>query len=258
MMRYKFIIIAILLLNAAYAQKKIVDESVRYQQERMVFKQWDQNKFTPTSGFLGLNPYYWLTWGLMPSYKKTDLRPLSGSGEQTQRLSIVGVMNTTDGAYKLESDTIRNTALLETGNQLGTISAADPLWIMYYSKEFKPLLENSVNTILSPLPADVREKVISEGLYSWFKNELDMLKERLDGAHSSTLDRGARILAYHRMLLEYRHLNQVWATRTSGVRKTVSMTNGQQKVRSNQITIDTWSSDSDIKIANDVIRNKQY
>jgi hypothetical protein len=38
-----------------YAQSMVADKSIRYQQERMVFKQWDQNKFTPTSGFLGLN-----------------------------------------------------------------------------------------------------------------------------------------------------------------------------------------------------------
>ncbi|WP_230383744.1 zincin-like metallopeptidase domain-containing protein [Pedobacter endophyticus] len=58
-------------------QKKITDKHITYQQERMVFKQWDAGKFTPKSGFLGLNPEYWITWALHPNYPKTD-RDTSG------------------------------------------------------------------------------------------------------------------------------------------------------------------------------------
>lgn len=42
----------------AFSQKAIEDKAMRYQQERMVYKQWDKKKFEPTSGFLGLNPYH--------------------------------------------------------------------------------------------------------------------------------------------------------------------------------------------------------
>jgi len=70
------------------SQVPINDEAFRYQEQRMVFQQWDQNKFKPGKGFLDLNPYYWLVWGWpYPNYHKTDLRPLSATGPQSQRLA---------------------------------------------------------------------------------------------------------------------------------------------------------------------------
>src|ERR1700722_12692690 len=129
--------LGLLVVARANAQEEINDESLRYQEQRMVYQQWDQNKFTPTSGFLGLNPYYWLTWGwFYPNYHKTDLRPLSATGPQPQRLALVGTMSGIDNSYKLQSDTVRNTALSEVANQSGAISDADPLWLLYYSDEF--------------------------------------------------------------------------------------------------------------------------
>ncbi len=256
----KYLLLLILCLQGEYliAQQKINDESMRYQQERMVFKQWDKNKFTPTSGFLGLNPYYWLTWGLMPSYKKTDLRPLSATGPQTQRLGLAGVMNETDQGYKLESDTLRNTTLLEIANHLGALSATDPLWILYYSKELKPVLEHSANTILGPLPANVRAAVVSEGLYNWYAHELEILKERLDGARTADMDRGSRILAYHRMLLEYRTLAAKWATRTASAGLNLSRAAAQDQVRGNRVEIQSWTPESDVTIAKEVLRNRKF
>lgn len=247
-----------LFIQQVHAQKKIVDESIRYQQERMVFKQWDQNKFTPTSGFLGLNPYYWLTWGLMPGYKKQDLRPLSASGPQSQRLGLVGVMNATDHDYKLHADTLSNIALLEIANQSGALSAADPLWIMYYSKELKPVLQNTMSTILSGLSPALQSKVVSEGLYTWYKNQLDMLKERIEGAHSADMDRGSRILAYHRMLLEYRVLEATWATRIVSGDKNMQRSADKDKAKSAQVNLSGWTPDTDVKIANEVVNTRKF
>jgi hypothetical protein len=190
-------------LHSCFGQSEANDPSVRYQEQRMVYLQWDQNKFTPKAGFLSLNPYYWLTWGLFhPDYHKKDLRPLSATGPQTQRLALVGAMNNTDNKYKLQSDTVRNTALSEIANQSGLISDADPLWQLYYSNELKPVLNNSTASILAGLSPQVSAKLVSEGLYAWYKNELDMLKERIQAAHSTTMDRGSRILACHRYLME--------------------------------------------------------
>src|ERR1700755_201197 len=125
-------ILSFMFYASCFAQEEIDDKSFRYQEQRMVFQQWDQNKFTPTSGFLGLNPYYWLTWGwFYPNYHKTDLRPLSATGPQTQRLALVAAMNSTDGRYKLQSDTVRNTALSQISSQSGLVSGADPLWFLY-------------------------------------------------------------------------------------------------------------------------------
>jgi hypothetical protein len=129
----KFILLMILLpllTMRCMAQREVNDESVRYQEQRMVYLQWDQDKFTPKPGFLSLNPYYWLTWGLFdPNYHKTDLRPLSATGPQTQRIALVGGMNSTDNNYKQTSDTVRNTALTSIAEQSGLLSDADPFMV---------------------------------------------------------------------------------------------------------------------------------
>ncbi|NCD68291.1 hypothetical protein [Mucilaginibacter agri] len=241
-----------------FAQSVVNDKSIRYQQERMVFTQWDQNKFTPTSGFLGLNPYYWLTWGFFyPNYHKTDLRPLSASGPQTQRLSLVAAMNNTDNNYKLQSDTVRNTALAEIANQSGALSDADPLWLLYYQHQFSPVLDNSSESILSGLNPQVSAKLVAEGLYDWYKNELDRLKERIEGAHNSDMDRGARIMAYYRMLQEYRRLAGVWAIRTASAQRTITMAAQQQRLKTNQVGVPDWTPQTDIRIANKVLQHLQ-
>ncbi len=255
------ILLPLLILQWAcgcYAQSVVQDQSIRYQQERMVYRQWDQNKFTPKAGFLSLNPYYWLTWGLFyPNYHKTDLRPLSGSGPQTQRLALVGALNSTDNKYKLQSDTVRNTALSEVANQSGLLSDADPLWLLYYKNQLSPVINNTAATILSGLTPQVTAKLVSEGLYSWYKNELDMLKQRIEAAHSTDLDRGTRILAYHRYLMEYRKLSGIWAIRTSSAQSTLTMTAQQQRLKTNQVDVPDWTPHADIDIANKVLQHVQ-
>src|ERR1700743_390756 len=117
----KLIFLFILILPlcfGSFAQVPVNDEALRYQEQRMVFQQWDQNKFKPGSGFLGLSPYYWLGWGLpYPHYHKTDLRPLSGTGPQPQRRALAGAMNKTDANYKMQSDTVKTTAVSQIANQ---------------------------------------------------------------------------------------------------------------------------------------------
>jgi hypothetical protein len=258
MKKYIFLLTGCLLARLASAQMVINDQSIRYQQERMVFKQWDINKFTPTHGFLWLNPYYWLTWAWYPRYPDNDLRPLGPVGPQTQRLALVGAMNATENSYKLQADTLRNSAVSEIANQSGLITPADPLWLIYYSKELKPLLEHSEGDILAALPSAVRQKVVSEGTSTWYIRELDMLKERLDGARNTTLDRGARILAYHRMLMEYRVLAATWSTRTATAAMNMNRVAQQQQVRNNQVSINIWTPQSDVAIARKVLADRKY
>ena len=255
------ILLPLLLLKMACncsSQSIAQDQSVRYQQERMVYLQWDQNKFTPKAGFLSLNPYYWLTWGLFhPDYHDKDLRPLSAGGPQTQRLALVGGLNATDNKYKLQSDTVRSTALLEIANESGLISGADPLWMLYYRNQLAPVINNSAASILKGLTPQVSAKLIEEGLYSWYKNELDMLKQRIDAAHSTDMDRGERIMAYHRYLMEYRNLAGVWAIRISSAQSTLDMAKQQQKLKANQVDVPEWTPHSDIEIANKVLKHVQ-
>jgi hypothetical protein len=139
----------------------------------------------------------------------------------------------------------------------GLTSEADPLWILYYRDELKPVLNNSMASILAGLTPQVSAKLVSEGLYAWYKNELDRLKERVNGAHSADMDRGSRILAYHRLLLEYRRLSGVWATRTSSAQMTLTMTAQQQKLKNGQVTVTNWTPQTDVQIAGKILQHIQ-
>ena len=112
-------------------------------------------------------------------------------------------------------------------------------------------------TILAGLSPPVSAKLVSEGLYSWYKNELDMLKERIDAAHNTTMDRGARIIAYHRYLMEYRRLAGVWAVRTSSAQVTLNMTAQQQKLQAGHVAVSNWTPQTDIRIAKQVLQHLQ-
>ncbi|MDT3401280.1 hypothetical protein [Mucilaginibacter terrae] len=255
---FNLLLILLLLQQVAHAQQMVKDDAMIYQQQRMVFQQWDQNKFTPKPGFLSLNPYYWLTWGLFhPNYHKTDRRPLSATGPQTQRLALVGTMNSIDGRYKLQSDTVRNTALSEIANHSEMITAADPLWQLYYSQQLRPVLNFSVASILAGLPPAVSAKVSEEGLLNWYISELEMLRERVQAAHSTDMDRGARIMSYHRLLLEYRKLAAVWAIRTSSAQATIEMTRQQKRLKDGVSTLTGWTPQTDVQIARNVLTRVQ-
>jgi hypothetical protein len=242
------------------AQEVIYDDAILYQEQRMVFKQWNQNQFLPKPGFLSLNPYYWLVWGLFdPNYHKTDLRPLSATGPQTQRLALVAATNTTDNQYKLHSDTLRNTALSQLVAESGLLSNADPLWLLYYNQQFQPLLNYSAATTLGPLSPRVSAKLVSEGLYSWYTNELGMLKQRLQGARTTDMDRGSRIMAYYRLLKEYRTLAGVWAIRIAAAKKYMALTARQQQLSTGSASpAGVWTPQSDVQIANTVLSHANY
>jgi hypothetical protein len=251
--------LGLLFCSRISAQAIIEDQAVENQSQRMVFQQWNQNDFYPHKGFLDTNPYYWLVWGLFdPNYHKTDLRPLSLTGSQTQRLALVGSMNGIDNQYKLHSDTVRKTALSQIAENLGLLSDADPLWLLYYSGQFSPLLNYNATSILGPLSANVSTKLVSEGMYSWYTNELDRLKQRLNGARSTDMDRGSRIMAYYRMLNEYRNLSSVWATRVAGAQTTLNMAKYQQQLKSSSVPVNNWTPNSDVQIALKVLQNAKY
>lgn len=244
---------------AIQAQSVIKDDAVDNQSQRMVFQQWDQNKFYPKPGFLSLNPYYWLVWGFFdPNYHKTDIRPLSATGQQTQRLALVSTLNGIDNRYKLQSDTARNTALSQIASQTGLLSDADPLWLLYYKQQFNPLLNYTPVSILAGLTPQVSTKLVSEGLYSWYTDELDKLKERLNGARSADMDRGSRIMAYYRMLNEYKNLSSVWAIRTSTAQMTLDMAARQQSLQKGTASIPNWTPNRDVQIAKQVLTNAKY
>lgn len=242
-----------LLVIQALAQRPIRDKHVTHQQERMVFKQWDRKKFTPTSGFLGLSPNYLLTWAWHPNYPKKDLRPLGPAGPQSQRLAFAAAMQNTENTYKLHADTLRNTAVTEAVNYSGVFSATDPLWLLYYRHEFEPLLEQQDGALLTGIPAKERDYLVRTGVYDWYREESAGIRQRLDGAMNATLDRGSRILVYHRLFLEYRKLNTSWEARKQYARKFLSLTESANKMKTREQPIVQRGYRTDQQIADDIL-----
>jgi hypothetical protein len=241
----KLLIVLFLSPVSLFAQSVIKDNAVLHQEQRMVFNNWDNNKFDPKPGFLSLNPYYWLVWGLFyPNYHKVDLRPLSANGPQTQRLALAGVQSSEDNKYKLHSDTVKNTALSQIASQSGLLSDTDPLWLLYYKSKFNPLLNYT--------PAG------TDPISTWYSGELAGLKERLNGARTTNQDRGSRILSYYRLLKEYETINGVYAIKTSTVQKNSDMTKEVQKAQQGNQTIPNWTPNSDVDIAKKVLLNRKY
>ncbi|TCD07693.1 hypothetical protein EZ449_14250 [Pedobacter frigidisoli] len=238
------------------AQRTITDRNIINQQERMVFKSWDPAKFTPTPGFLGLNPEYWLTWALHPNYPKTDLRPLSPFGPQTQRISLVLAMGQTDNAYKRHSDTLAQTAAIRAAGHLGALSPADPLWQLYYSAQLSELINGSPRSALDGLDAQLGGFLVSSGLYSWYTQERESLLERLEIIRNADMERGSRIMGYHRLLSEYRKLKATWQQRKSAASKQVSLSGLSERMHGKSSGI-RLKGRSDIEIADEILAHSK-
>jgi len=239
---------------ATMAQQAAQDEAVNYQHERMVYKQWDQNKFTPTSGFLGLNPLYWLTWGLRPSYKKVDKRPLSGSGLQTQRLGLTATYDDQANKSRLETDTIAGVARADIARTSSALSGAEPLWIMYYRKELDFVINATPEDIMSTVPPKILPQIIQASTFNWYAEQIGILRERLDGARTTDMDRGSRILAYHRILLKYRSLHEQWMDHLAAAVLGLKQEENRKIVKSGTAVYST-ARKSDKEIAKEVVNN---
>jgi len=244
-------------ISGVHAQLKIRDQSMVNQQERMVFKSWDREKFTPAPGFLGLNPYYWLTWGLHPNYPKTDLRPLSPSGPETIRLGLSANMQRVDRDYELGSDTLNNVALDQITSYSGLLSNADPLWVLYYSKEMKALTAQHNVDPLAGLSPEVARQLVREGSYDWYISQRDQLAERLEGSRRTNQDRGSRILSYHRLLLEYRKLLGIWSGKTAGAARMIRLKGVKARIRQLHVP-ESASPQSDNEVAKKILAQRKY
>lgn len=250
-----FLICLLWLSLAGSAQVAIRDEFIINQQERMVFKSWDASKFTPKPGFLGLNPMYWITWGLHPNYPDTDLRPLSPSGPQTVRLGLIAAMNSTQEAYKAHADTLRNTAVSNFAAYSASLGDADPLWNIYYRSALSPLA-NLPELHLNSLSNGQRKYIDQTGILSWYTEQHQALSERLRLAKSTDMERGSRILLYHRLLLEYRKLQAAWEDKLRASKTYLNLSLKKQKIKERSTGI-TDQRLSDIQIADKILKNSK-
>lgn len=260
MKKYTLILIMFMAFNyITMAQMRLNDQAIIYQQERMVYKQWDRDKFIPK--WKWWRPRTWApyaaTWLLQPSYKNgSDLRPLRSGGEQTKRLALALLMQNSSNYYKKEADTLRNTAIAEYTNYAGVVSAADPLYQMYYKKELTPL-NNITSDALKNVPSDVATYMAESGYYEWYITEMNSLAERFKNARTVDMDRGQRILMYHRIMLEQREIIKNWKQRLAMAQQMLAYKEMLRNQKNNARSYFNPTSQSENDILNELLSTRK-
>lgn len=219
------LLIGYLLIPKGYSQIPIHDRAIVSQQERMVFKQWDRDKFNPKPRrVLGIptNPDWYLTWALHPNYPKLDRRPLSATGEQTQRLALAAAMKVSSDYYKQQADSVGNIAVKEWARISGALSGTDPLYLLYYKKELSPL-EHIEETAFKNVQVKVQEYMLQHGAYNWYLDNMKILAERYGFAKNLDMERGQRIIMYHRIMLDMRKILDRWEYKLSLSEKVLAL-----------------------------------
>jgi len=237
----------------AAAQINIRDDAIINQQERMVFKSWDPDKFTPKPGFLGLNPLYWMTWGLHPNYPKRDLRPLSPLGPQTMRIGFALAMSAASDAYKKHSDTLSSTAQAYYMAYSPLLSDLDPLWSIYYSEAFADFAQRYRHRFIG-LDWTKISSLRDSGLDLWYQEQFTSLQQRVSLSRSLPMERGSRILSYHRLLLEHRKLWARWEDAKSHVQTYRNLSSARERIKKRSSGMGKLA-ESDIEIANQILKN---
>lgn len=172
---------------------------------------WDN--FTPNPNrFLGVptNPLWWSTWAFHKDYHETDRRPLSPDGPQTQRMAFAIVMHTATKQYEKEQAEIKKTALKEMVRISGDLSAGDPLYILYYKGELEPLTDTYKGGAFADLNFEEFAYMAKTGSIDWFNLKYQELQESYEVATSADMERGQRMLMYHRIMLDMDKLCKNW------------------------------------------------
>lgn len=245
----------------AQSIKRIEDPHIRAQQNRMVFKKWGEwlpkKKF-----FLGvqINVHHTMTWGWMaPSQNKRymqgkDIRPLSPAGEQTQRMASLYMMKTQSDNFKEHSEELANTALSELYNHTGgAISEVDPLWQLYYKRMLRDVKDYNLTTFTNKLNPKQTQYLNDNGIIQWFDNEMQRLSERLNGAFNVTMDRGSRIINYHRIYLEYEKLLTEWSNHSNWAETLIAISDENRHIQTpSTVDFSDWEN-NDVAIMNKII-----
>ena len=254
-----FILICFLFSWTASAQMAIHDRAIVAQQERMVYKEWDRDKFYPKPNrILGVptNLLWYMTWALHPNYPKTDRRPLSPQGEQTQRLALAVAMSISSDYYKKEADSIQLASGKELVRISGTFSEVDPLYQMYYKKELKPL-ENAGEEAFDDVPIAVQTYLQETGAFAWYQEEMERLAERYQLAKKLDMERGQRILMYHRILQEMKQFLSRWQHQIHLSQQVVEFKSLKSHVPIEAESPARWKELDDQKVIERIIKNRE-
>src|SRR5690606_11060037 len=226
---------------------------------RMVYKEWDQDKFYPKPNrILGVptNLLWFMTWALHPNYPKTDRRPLSPQGEQTQRLALAAAMSITSDYYKKEADSIQLGSTKELTRISGAFSEVDPLYQLYYKKELKPL-DNVGEVVFDDVPMAVQDYLQETGAFAWYQKEMGRLAERYKLAKKLDMERGQRILMYHRILQEMKQCLSRWQHQIHLLQQVVEFKSFKRHPSIEGGSYARWKETDDQKVINRIIKNTE-
>src|SRR5690554_598604 len=197
-----------------------------------------------------------MTWALHPNYPKTDRRPLSPQGEQTQRLALAVAMSITSDHYKKEADSIQLASAKELARISGAFSEVDPLYQLYYRKELKPL-ESPDKEAFDDVPTVVQAYLQETGALAWYQGEMGQLAERYQLAKKLDMERGQRILMYHRILQEMRQCLSRWQYQIHLSQQVVEFKSLKSHVPIEAGSPARWKEIDDQKVIDRIIRNKK-
>lgn len=220
----------ITILNVkAQTVMRLNDPHIVAQEDRMVYKSWG-NFLPKPKYFLGVQTRlsYSMTWGMLaPNQNKryrrgADLRPLSATGEQTQRQLNTLLHNEQTSIMEEDAVVIGGEAETEMLHNSSLFYATDPLFVLYYRKKLKPIREWNTEIffvdIMDRLENDkmfrsmeltdgqknsIVTNLLNNSAIDKYLNEMDILVEKYDMATSLPMGRGARILSYHEMYIAH-------------------------------------------------------
>jgi len=218
-MKAFLLFVSLSLAGQGMAQQVVTinDPHIYEQQRRMVYANWGNFRPSPKY-FLGIqtNIHYMMVWGwLAPSRNRSyrdgpDIRPLGPTGEQTQRMLLNTQLLAISREEKEIADSLAAQARSELYGHSALFAEVDPLWRLYYRKELKPVLEFDDASTITELSEKQLLYLKNSQLLIWYSDEMKRLQQRLEQAFDTDMERGARIMCYHRLLLEYRALKSRW------------------------------------------------
>ncbi|MDO5664482.1 MAG: hypothetical protein Q4G63_04385 [Bacteroidia bacterium] len=207
------LIVAVLCGSLSAQVIHIQDKSLRAHNERMVHKSWGEFRPYPKY-FLGVqtNPNYGLVWGLFAPrrnkrYKNgEDIRPLKPTGLQNQRYISAHNSYLYAKQVKEKSDVVGNEAVEELMYYDKTTAKADPIYILYFREVLKPISEyNKLNPYYDKkVSFQVASILRKTGIEEKVVEEMELLKDRLSTAFNNDMERGQRLIFYHRILDDFR------------------------------------------------------
>lgn len=204
----------------AQSLKSVRDEPLRAQDRRDVYIRWGDWK-PKGSYFLGIqtDPNHEMVWGWTAplfggnktrnkNYQKQDIRPLIATGKQNLRYLAFNQQKKMLDNMKKESDEMGQEALNEVMYYSSATSSADPLYLLYFKKTLKPVYDFKVADVVSQVKdAKVYDFLKKSGLVDEHIKSMEILKDRFKIAMNSDMERGQRIIFYHKILEDYRREN---------------------------------------------------